>query len=129
MSLRRVLGLGAIAFGVMTLLSGGKVLFGGATARAEAGDVVGFVLIFNFSAGFVYVITGIWTVLGKRGSVHLARALAATTLLFFAALGVHIASGGAFETRTVVAMTLRSAFWVGQALALARIFKNGAGAA
>jgi len=121
------LGLTALVFGVLTLLSGGNVLFGGATARAQAGDVVDFVLIFNFSAGFLYVATGIATLLGKRWSRQLARGLAATTLLVFAALGVHVTLDGAFETRTVAAMTVRSVFWIGQALALTHTFKNQAG--
>ena len=86
-----------------------------------------FVLIFNFSAGFLYVATGLATLLGKRWSRQLARGLAATTLLAFAALGVHVALDGAFEMRTVAAMTVRSAFWIGQALALAHTFKNQAG--
>ncbi|MBK8011758.1 MAG: hypothetical protein IPK13_10420 [Deltaproteobacteria bacterium] len=123
---RWVLGLGAVVFGVMAVLSGGNVLFGGATARAQAGNVVDFVLIINFGAGFVYIATGVTAALGKR-ALHLARVLAAVTLLVFAALGVYIAMGGAFETRTVAAMTLRSAFWVAQTIALAVIFRNQAG--
>jgi hypothetical protein len=126
-ALRWGLGLGAIVFGAMTLLSGGKVLFGGAAARADAGAVVDFVLLFNFGAGFVYVLAGVGALARQRWSLHLARLLAGATLLVFAALGVHIAMGGAFETRTVAAMTLRSAFWLGQALALAHILKSAAG--
>lgn len=120
------LGLAAIAFGVMTLLSGGKVLFGGAAARAQAGHVVDFVLIFNFSAGFMYLATGIAALLGRRWAVPLASALAAMTLLVFAAFGVHVALDGAFETQTVAAMTVRLVFWTGQAVALAYIFNNQA---
>jgi hypothetical protein len=41
---RWLLGGMAIAFGLATLLEGGHVLFGGASARAEAGNVVPFVL-------------------------------------------------------------------------------------
>ena len=115
------LGLSAVLFGVATLVEGGHVLFGGPAARAEAGNVVPFVLAFNFAAGFVYVIAGLGIVTRRRWVLGVARSLAVSTLLVFAMLGVHIASGGAFEARTVMAMTLRSAFWVAQALALARI--------
>lgn len=125
--LRWALGVGAIVFGVMTLLSGGNVLFGSADARANAGEVVEFVLLFNFGAGFAYVFAGVGAIARQRWSLHLARFLAGGTLLMFAALGVHISMAGAFETRTVVAMTLRSAFWIGQALALARILSSQAG--
>ncbi len=122
--LRWVLAFTAIVFGVMTLFSGGNVLFGGAVARAGAGDVVDFVLLFNFGAGFAYVVAGAGTALGKRWALHLARVLAGATLLVFAALGVHIAMGGLFEVRTVGAMAVRSMFWIGQALALATVFKS-----
>ncbi len=124
---RWTLGLAALVFGVTTLLSGGKVLFGGAEARADAGAVVDFVLLFNFGAGFAYVLAGGGALARRRWSLHLARLLAGATVLIFAALGVHIASGGAFEIRTVAAMTLRSLFWLGQALALTQIFKPPAG--
>lgn len=111
----------ALAFGVATLVEGGQVLFGGAEALAEAGHVVPFVLLFNFGAGFVYLATGVATLLGRPWATWLARGLAVATLLVFAAFGVHVVTGGAFETRTAVAMTVRSVFWVAQALVLPRL--------
>ena len=45
----------AIAFGLLTLVSGGRALFGG----ADMGAVVPFVLWFNFLAGFAYVAAGL----------------------------------------------------------------------
>ncbi len=100
----------AVLFGALTLRSGGSVLFG--DGAQSAGNYVGFVLWFNFLAGFAYVAagTGLWL---RRGwSAWLALALAASTLLVFAALGIHIADGGEYEARTVGAMTLRSVFWL-----------------
>lgn len=118
---RLALGAIAVVFGVATLVEGGNVLFGGPAARAAAGDIVSFVLLFNFGAGFVYVIAGIATLLGQLRATWIARALAVTTLGIFVAFGVHVLSGGAFEPRTVIAMTLRSGFWVAQALLLPRV--------
>lgn len=118
---RWLLGLLAIGFGAATVLEGGHVLFGGAAARAEAGQVVPFVLLFNFSAGFVYVVTGLAALLDRRWAVWLARALAVATLGVFAAFGVHVLLGGTFERRTMLAMPLRSAFWLVQAVALPRV--------
>ena len=117
----------ALFFGVMTLISGANVLFGGAAARAEAGDIVPFVLIFNWVAGFAYVVAGGATFAQRRWALWLARALAGSTLVVFAAFGVHVFTGGAFETRTVIAMTVRSVFWVAQSLALATILRAGGG--
>ena len=102
----------AIAFGLATVLEGGHVLFGGPDARASAGNVVPFVLMFNFGAGFLYVIAGVLILLARRASaVAVARLLAVSTLLVFGAFAVHVFRGDAFELRTVVAMAIRSAFW------------------
>jgi hypothetical protein len=122
---RWLLGAVAVVFGVVTLLEGGHVLWGGPAARAAAGNVVPFVLIFNFTAGFAYVTGGLATLLGRGWSVWVAAGLALCTLLVFAALGVHVLSGGAHEPRTLVAMTIRSGFWVTQALLLPRVLRTG----
>lgn len=118
----------AVLFGLATLVEGGHVLFGCPAARAEAGHVVPFVLWFNFTAGFVYIAAGLGAVRGRAWALWLARALAVTTLAVFAALGVHILSGGAYEPRTPVAMTIRSGFWLAQAFALSRWLKGDVGA-
>lgn len=102
----------AVLFGILTIKSGGQVLFGDEAYRVAAGDYVPFVLWFNFVAGFIYLIAGIGIALSKQWSVWLSLLIAASTLLVFAALGIHIFSDGAYETRTVAAMTLRSTVWV-----------------
>lgn len=118
---RSALGAAAVLFGVATLVEGGGVLFGGPAARAAAGDVVSFVLLFNFGAGFAYVVAGVSTLFERAWATWIARVLAIATLLVFAAFGAHVLSGAAFELRTVVAMTLRSGFWICQALLLPRV--------
>ncbi len=115
----------AIVFGAATLVEGGQVLFGGPEARAAAGDVVPFVLTFNFISGFLYVAAGLATLTARGWAVWLARGLAVSILVVFAALGVHAAQGGAYETRTVVAMTIRTAFWAVQALVLPALLRRG----
>ncbi len=102
----------AILFGAMTVKSGGAVIFFDGEARAAAGNYVDFVLWFNFIAGFFYIITGIGLWLRKRWALKLAVGLAIATLAIFAALGIHILNQGAYEMRTVIAMTVRSAVWV-----------------
>jgi hypothetical protein len=44
--------------------------------------------------------------------VWLAAAIAAATALTFAAFGAHVYSGGAYEQRTVIAMSVRTLAWV-----------------
>lgn len=75
------------------------------------GAYVPFVLWFNFGAGFAYVVAGLGMGLRQRWAAPLAALIAAATALTFAALGVHIAQGGAFEMRTVAAMALRTTVW------------------
>jgi hypothetical protein len=114
----------AIVFGVATIRAGGSVLFGDGTQAA--GNVVGFVLWFNFVAGFAYVVAGFGLWLRHRWSAQLALAFAAATVLVFGAFGIHVAAGGAFEARTAWAMTLRSAVWVLIALLAFRVVKSRA---
>jgi hypothetical protein len=101
----------AVIFGLLTLREGGSVLFGSEASRIAAGHYVPFVLWFNFLAGFVYVVAGSGLWARRRWAVWLALTLAVGTAAVFAALGIHMLLGGAFEMRTVAAMSLRTAVW------------------
>ncbi len=102
----------AVVFGVLTILSGGRALFGGVAAQAAAGDSVPFVLWFNFLSGFVYVLAGMGIAMERRWTAMLAIALTVAIAAVFAAFGLHIFQDGAFEMRTVGAMTLRLVVWI-----------------
>ena len=120
--LMRAAAIVAAVFGVATIRAGGSVLFGdGAQA---AGNVVGFVLWFNFLAGFAYVVAGGGLWLRRHWSARLALVIAAGTVLVFGALGIHVAPGGAFEARTAWAMTLRSVVWILIALLALRAIRR-----
>lgn len=106
----------AIGFGLLTIQAGGTVLFGSAAARSAAGHYVPFVLWFNFLAGFAYVVAGVGLWLQLRWAAWLALVIAAATALVFAAFGAHVLSGGDYELRTVVAMSLRTLVWAAIAL-------------
>jgi len=108
----RIISLVAVGFGLLTLKEGGTILFGDEAARVAAGNYVPFVLWFNFLAGFAYVVAGVGLWRQLRWAVWLAAAIATATALTFAAFGMHIYSGGAFELRTVIAMSLRTLVWV-----------------
>lgn len=110
--LLRWLAIAAMGFGLVTIGSGGRALFGSPEARAAVGDAVPFVLWFNFLAGFAYVLAGAGLLGRRRWAVHASVVLAISTLLVFTAFGVHVIGGGAHEMRTVGAMTVRSLFWV-----------------
>lgn len=97
----------ATLFGLVTIFSGGRALFGG----VDMGAVVPFVLWFNFGAGFAYVAAGLGLWRGAGWARWLAFALAVSTGIVFAALLAHVLEGGAYEPRTLAAMMLRLSVW------------------
>jgi hypothetical protein len=80
--------LAAAAFGVLTIIVGGKTLFSSPAERLAAGNIVPFVLWFNFIAGFAYVIAGLGVFLWKRWAAQLSAAIAVATVAVFAAFGL-----------------------------------------
>lgn len=106
------LGIFAILFGLATIKEGGSVLFLNGSARAEAGNFVPFVLIFNFIAGFFYATAGALLLKRKHWATNIAIGLLAGNLLVFGLLGFHILAAKPYELRTVVAMSIRTSFWL-----------------
>jgi hypothetical protein len=102
----------AVGFGLLTIKEGGTVLFGNEAARVAAGNYVPFVLWSNFVAGFAYVIAGAGLWMQRRWAAWLAVAIAAATALTFATLGAYIYADGAYEMRTVIAMSIRMIVWL-----------------
>jgi len=102
----------ALVFGMLTIKSGGSVLFVDGPARAAAGNYVPFVLWFNFLAGFAYLLAGTGLFMQKHWAPLLSVLIAVATLLVFVFLGLHILNDGAYESRTIAAMSLRSFVWV-----------------
>ena len=98
----------ATVFGLLTILSGGRALFGG----VDMGAAVPFVLWFNFLAGFAYVLAGIGLWRGAGWAPMLSLGIALATVAVFAAFLWHVVSGGAWEARTMGAMILRSSIWI-----------------
>lgn len=103
----------ALVFGLVTIVSGGKVLFGGEAAREAAGNYMPFVVGFNFIAGFAYVAAAVGLARGRLWAGRLALGIAAATAFVFIYFGLFVLSGAPFEMRTVGAMTLRTALWAG----------------
>ena len=114
----------AIVFGALTVLTGGRALFGGLEARADFGKAVPFVLLFNFLAGFVYIVAGAGLLLCRRWAVYTSLFVAVSTILVFMAFGVHVIGGGAFERRTIGALVIRSLFWIAVTIVSIRAMKR-----
>ena len=114
----------AIVFGVVTVLTGSRALFGSLETRADFGKAVPFVLWFNFLAGFVYIVAGVGLLLCRHWAVYTSLFVAVSTILVFVAFGVHVIGGGAFERRTIFALTIRSLFWIAVTIVSIRAMKK-----
>ena len=118
--LLRAMAVVAVAFGLLTIRSGGTTLFGGPPPGNRPAPMCP-----SFSGSTSPPASRMSLPASGSGcsggwAVWLAAAIAAATLLVFAAFGVHVLSGGAYETRTVAAMTLRSVVWLAIAWLAAR---------
>lgn len=115
----------AFVFGAMTLFSAGSVLFGPDTAKQAAGDIVPFVVWFNFGAGFFYILgaIGIWQ--GRGWAFHLSMLIAAATAFTAVMFARQVLGGDNFEMRTVGALVLRVGVWGAISFALFRARARG----
>ncbi|WP_238528839.1 hypothetical protein [Ruegeria conchae] len=110
----------AALFGLLTIFSGGMVLFGSSAAKSAAGDAVPIVLWFNFLAGFAYIIGAVALFRYTVWARPIAWAIGICTALVFLVLITMALGGTPFEWRTIGAMILRSGFWLAIAFTLAR---------
>lgn len=113
-----------LIFGIITLFSGGSVLFGPESARISAGSYVPFVVWFNFTAGFFYIIAAIGVLLGKPWSCRLSVLIAAATAITAAIFAYYVSTGVGFEMRTVGALAVRAGFWSLMAFLIRRTLKG-----
>ncbi len=72
-----------------------------------------FVVWFNFLAGFAYVAVAVGLATRQTWAARLALMIAIATAGVFLAFGLFVLAGTPFESRTVGAMTLRTAVWAG----------------
>ena len=101
----------SVVFGLISIKSGGSVLFVDGTFRENAGQYVPFVVWCNFLLGFAYIIASIGLWRQNRWAVWLSIFIVATTLIVFAAFGIYTLQGGLYELRTVIAMSFRIIVW------------------
>jgi hypothetical protein len=117
---RRLLAFVAIAFGLLTVVAGGRVLAG-----ADPGYVVFRpLLVFNFAMGFVYVAAGVAALrsaeLGKRA----AGAILLLNLLVLATIAYLCSGGSPVAIDSVRAMSFRTAVWLGLFLGQAWLIRR-----
>lgn len=109
MTRRRILAFVAIAFGLLTVAQGGRVLAG-----ADPGYVVFLpLLVFNFAMGFAYVAAGVAALRSAALGRRAAGAIFALNLLVLVAIAVLYAAGAAVAVESLGAMSFRTAVWLG----------------
>ncbi len=111
----------AALFGALTVFSGGMAL----TGIKEVGNAVPFVLWFNFTAGFAYLAAAYGLAKRLGWGLKLSITIAVATALVFAAFGVHVMQGGAYEMRTVGAMVIRTGVWVVISAVAVKAYREG----
>ncbi len=116
--LRYILAAVALIFGAATIKAGGDVLFFNEQARSTAGNYVPFVVWANFIGGFLYATAGLLILFRSTQAFRISVLIAALTVAVLIALGIHIAVGGVYETRTLAAMVFRIVVWVTISLVL-----------
>ena len=109
--------------GVLTLISGGSVLFGSASVQAWAGSYVGFVVWFNFLAGAVYVLAAIGLWQSTRWAARLSALIAIATAVVALGFAFVVLRGAPFEIRTIGALILRFSFWAAIAVIAKRALR------
>ena len=117
---QRIMAVVALVFGILTIVSGGSVLFGPESARESAGNFVPLVLWFNFLAGFAYFVAAIGIWLDRNWALPLSLVIALATLAIALVFLFLIFGGRAFEMRTVGALALRTGVWAAISYALYR---------
>ena len=81
----------AVLFGLLTVASGGRTLFGGEATRQAAGAIVPYVLWFNFVAGFAYVVAGVGLWRRERGAAWVAAFIAVAVINLVACSSLPVA--------------------------------------
>ncbi len=101
----------ALIFGALTIFSGYQNLFNEEVIKTQ-GAIVPLVLKYNFGAGFIYIIASILVLKGQQLGLRLISILSSLNIVVFIYLLNHIYDGGAYQGKTVVAMSFRTIFWI-----------------
>lgn len=105
---QRIIAFVAIAFGLVTILAGGRVLGG-----ADPGYVVFRpLLVFNTTMGFVYVAAGIVMLRSAPLGRLAALSIFVLNLVALAGIGFVYAAGGAVAVESLRAMAFRTGIWL-----------------
>ena len=98
-------------FGVMTLRSAYLVLFTTGAFHHAAGNFVPFIVKFNGTAGFFYLLAAFGLFRKARWAVKLSALIATSTFVAYGLFWMHVGGGGLYEMQTVIARPIRFGLW------------------
>lgn len=101
----------ALAFGIMTVISGSRDLLGPVAAQIGADNVISVVLWFNVIAGGACFIAAIGLWMGINWAMLLSALIAIASAFVAVWFAIVVTLRRPFEMRTVAALTLRLSFW------------------
>jgi hypothetical protein len=96
-----------IGFGLLTLFLSASVIFDLFGIRAREGNYVLFVVWSNFISSIIYLIAAYGLVKNERWTIALLGVSAVILIIAFVGLKIHINAGGLYEAKTVGAMIFR----------------------
>mgnify|MGYP001240245011 FL=1 len=106
--MQNILAFVAVVFGLVTIVSGSRVLLG-----ADPGYIVFRpLLLFNTAMGFIYVGAGVAAWRSVARGRAMAGAIFALNLVVLAATATLYSSGDSVAIESVRAMTLRTVVWL-----------------
>lgn len=97
-------------FALITLFMSTSVIFNLFGIREKEGNYVLFVVISNFIAGFLYLISAYGLYTQKAWSTKLLILTTAILAISFIGLLYHVNAGGIYEPKTIKAMIFRTSF-------------------
>ena len=109
MKILRYILIGALTlFGLLTLFLSTSVIFGLFGIRAMEGNYVLFVVVANFIASVLYLLSVYGLIKLQKWSIITLGISSVILLIAFVGLKLHINAGGLYETKTVGAMVFRT---------------------
>lgn len=115
----------AVAFGLLTIAAGGRVLLGADPGYAAYRPL----LLYNTAMGLAYVAAGVAAWLDLRRGKYAAGAIFILNLLVLGAVAWLYRSDGSVAIESVRAMTMRTVVWLALFAGLAWVGRIGAGSA
>jgi len=94
-------------FALLTLFMSGSVIFDLFGIREKEGNYVLFIVVTNFVAGLLYLLSAYGMLTTKPWTVRLLLMITGMLIIAFVGLMIHVNQGGIYETQTIRAMMFR----------------------